>query len=546
MESFVDGSTLSLSRRELDETVLRRAAALRASGARGGVIGLCLPSNSELALDVLAAMAVGCAAPMNPDSTEAECRAYLAKLAPELMVTEANSVAATVARELDIKTLDPGTLALNADADADRFDPPDPAAVALLLPTSGTTGNSKLVPLTHENLSASARNIAESLQLTENDRCLCLMPFYHVHGLVAGLLAPLLSGGSVIALGGFDPSRLRFWLEDLDPTWYTAVPTIHRAVVDQMKRESPVSHRLRFARSCSASLPPQLMSEVEEILQVPLVEAYGMTEASHQIATNPLPPRIRKPGTVGLASGTTLALLTEGLVHTQPRQVGEVVIMGSGVTAGYLDNSAANEAAFHQGWLRTGDLGELDDDGYLHLSGRIKEMINRGGEKISPHEVEECLLEHPGVAEAVVYPLPHPTLGEDVAAVVVLRVDHVASREELTAFASAHLATRKVPRTIVFVDRIPLGRTGKPQRNRLAEQLQSLAASSDEKTDAGRSDVHAIWNEILDLEFAPLDADFFTLGGDSLRAMALVVALEQRLSLSLPSIWIEGTTAKQR
>ncbi|MGD0811296.1 MAG: amino acid adenylation domain-containing protein, partial [Acidimicrobiales bacterium] len=545
---LLDGSGGSFTRSQLDSTIAQRASSLTAAGAGGDVVALCLPSGTDLALNVLAAMKVGTAAPMGPSATEDECRAYLTDLRPRLLVTTAGSAAAAAASGLGIETLAPEALT-PVGAVAVEPAPPRPAVTALILPTSGTTGRPKLVPLSHANLAASAKNIAASLELTRDDRCLGLMPYYHIHGLVAGLLAPLAAGGSVIAAGAFDAARIRAWLQDGSPTWYTAVPTIHRAVLDALVQDRPVAHRLRFMRSSSSPLAPQLMTELEEFFGAPAIEAYGMTEASHQMASNPLPPRPRRPGTVGVAFGTSIALLSDGVTHTAADRVGEVVIKGPGVLGEYRDNPAATAEAFHEGWFRTGDLGQLDDDGYLRLVGRVKEMINRGGEKIAPREVEEVLLAHPAVAQAVVFPCPHPTLGEDVAALVVARQGQTTSAEEIVRFAQGRLSPHKVPRRVIIADRIPLGPTGKPQRNRMAAQLRLAEPVAEAQANAHgqRSALRAIWAEILKLEHVPSDVDFFALGGDSLRALAMISAVEERLGQAPPlSFLTEGTATLER
>ena len=514
------------------------------------VIAICLPSNAELALNVLAAMTVGVAAPLNPAATEEEAKVYLEDLHPRIIVTSESSPAARAARGLGIEVLGSDRLAdkQHAVLDGSGAKPamPRSRAIALVLPTSGTTGRPKLVPLTHGNLSASAQNVAASLQLTSNDRCLGLMPYFHIHGLVAGLLAPIVSGGSVVAAGEFRPDRIRDWLEGFGPTWYTGVPTMHRSVLDSIGRDAPPKHRLRFVRSSSSPLAPALMQELEDALGVPVIEAYGMTEGSHQIATNPLPPAARKSGTVGVASGTEIAILTENEVHAEPDRTGEVVVRGPSVTAGYRENAEANAAAFHDGWFRTGDLGRLDSDGYLQLVGRLKEMINRGGEKIAPREIDEALLAHPAVALAVAFPYPHPTLGEDVAAVIVGRPGREVSSTELIQFVATRLSAYKIPRRVIIAERIPVGPTGKPQRHRMAEQLGLAGHVDDELPEGPPSALETIWSECLQLDRVPKSADFFALGGDSLRALTLVSTVEERLERTVPLAFFGDGTASLR
>ena len=344
---------------------------------------------------------------------------------------------------------------------------------ALVLHTSGTTSRPKIVPLSYDNLRASARHIGESLALTANDRCLNIMPLFHIHGLMAAVLASLAAGGSVTCTPGFNALKFFSWMSDFKPTWYTAVPTMHQAILARAARNRDVIEKnpLRFIRSSSSSLPPQVMTELEDTFSTPVIESYGMTEAAHQMASNPLPPAARKPGTVGPAAGPEIAIMDGAGTVLPSGLTGEVVIRGSNVTEGYEKNPEANAAAFTGGWFRTGDQGVIDGDGYLSITGRLKEIINRGGEKISPREVDEVLMDHVAVMQVVTFAVPHEKLGEDVAAAIVLADGASANSDELRSFVRQRLADFKVPRTIVFVDEIPKGQTGKLQRIGLARKL---------------------------------------------------------------------------
>jgi acyl-CoA synthetase (AMP-forming)/AMP-acid ligase II len=299
------------------------------------------------------------------------------------------------------------------------------------------------------------------------------MPLFHIHGLMAALLASLSAGASVVTSPGFDAFRFFGWLEETSPTWYTAVPTMHQLVLSRAGRQKETVGRanLRFIRSSSASLPPTVMAELEETFRAPVIEAYGMTEASHQMSTNPLPPGQRKPGAVGVGVGVEVAIMDEAGMLLERGVTGEVVIKGGNVTAGYENNPDANATAFTDGWFRTGDQGYQDSDGYLFLTGRIKEIINRGGEKVSPREVDEVLLQHPAVAQAVAFAVPHERLGEEVAAAVVLAEGASADERELRDHAARLLADFKTPKHIVILPDIPKGATGKVQRIGLAEKL---------------------------------------------------------------------------
>jgi acyl-CoA synthetase (AMP-forming)/AMP-acid ligase II len=351
--------------------------------------------------------------------------------------------------------------------------PATPDDIALVLHTSGTTSRPKIVPLSHRNICASAANIRRTLSLTANDRGLVIMPLFHIHGLIAALTAPLSAGGEVSCSPGFNALKFFGWLAEVRPTWYTGVPTMHQAILLRAANnaEAIAGHRLRFIRSSSSALPPTVIAELERVFGVPVVEAYGMTEAAHQMASNPLPPAARKPGTVGPSGGPEIRVVdTSG--KTVPRgATGEIVIKGLNVMREYENNPNANADAFYDGWFRTGDQGVMDDDGYVSITGRLKEIINRGGEKISPREVDEIIMEHPAVHQCVTFAMPHDMLGEDVAAAIVLRQGAQASDRELRDFAATRLAAFKVPRKILILTEIPVGATGKLQRIGLAQKL---------------------------------------------------------------------------
>ena len=343
----------------------------------------------------------------------------------------------------------------------------------MILHTSGTTSRPKIVPLSHRNVCASARNISRTLQLTEDDVELHIMPLFHIHGLIAGVLAPMAVGSQIFVTPGFNALKFFGWMKECKPSWYTAVPTMHQTILSRAAGNADVirDNPLRFVRSSSSSMPPQVIAELEAVFKAPLIEAYGMTEAAHQMASNPLPPARRIPGSVGLAAGPEVAVMDNAGNLLPPDTIGEVVIRGDNVTAGYENNPKANAEAYTNGWFRTGDQGTLTADGYLTLTGRLKEIINRGGEKISPREVDEVLMDHPAVAQVVTFGMPHAKLGEDVAAAVVLREGQSLTERELREFAATRLADFKVPRKILFMAEIPKGATGKLQRIGLAEKL---------------------------------------------------------------------------
>ena len=477
-------------RADLSYGELRRQAAetvtvLNGLGVgRDDAVAIVLPNGPEMASAFVSIAAGATTAPLNPAYRREEFEFYLQDLAARLLVVEAGSTspAVDVARQLGIPIAE---LTVPAGAAAGRFNlrgapghaarsgPAEAGDVALVLHTSGTTSRPKIVPLTHANVCASAVNIATSLALTPEDRCLQVMPLFHIHGLIAALLSSLYAGASVNCTPGFNALQFFGWLTAIRPTWYTAVPTMHQAILARAARnqEAIDGARLRFIRSSSASLPPQVMTGLEKTFGSPLIEAYGMTEAAHQMTSNPLPPAGRFAGCVGVAAGPEVAIMDEQGRLLAVGAIGEVVIRGPNVTLGYRNNPVANAAAFTNGWFRTGDQGVLDAEGYLRLTGRLKEIINRGGEKISPREVDEVLLEHPAIAEVVTFAIPHPMLGEDVAAAVVLKPGVAATERDLRRFVGERLADMKVPRKILFLDEIPKGATGKLQRIGLAAKL---------------------------------------------------------------------------
>src|SRR5262245_53674256 len=413
----------------LREQVQAMAEALAASGVkRGDRVGIALPNGVPNIVTFLAVSLVATAAPLNPGYKEDEFRFYLEDTNAKVLLLppEGLDEARAAAGNVPILTVDmdaTGTVSLRGVTGRTSVGSPNPEDIALILHTSGSTGRPKRVPLSHANLSISAGNVSRSYALSASDVSLCVMPLFHVHGLVASTLATLSTGGTVVVPTKFSP--LSFWqiARDHGATWYSAVPTIHQLLLARVKKDAPRpagAERLRFIRSCSASLPPQVMHDLEAAFGAPVLEAYGMTEAAHQMASNPLPPAARLPGSVGRGTDVQISIMDAGGSHLRPGERGEVVIKGANVITGYESNPDANATSFVDGWFRTGDQGFLDEEGYLTLVGRLKELINRGGEKISPREIDEVLLSHPAVAEAVCFGVPHQAWGEEVAAAVTL------------------------------------------------------------------------------------------------------------------------------
>jgi oxalate---CoA ligase len=450
----------------------------------GDRVAIVLPNGPEMAAAFLCVASAATSAPLNPAYKQDEFEFYLEDLKAKALILEAGSEspALRAAEKLGVALL---TLTPERQVGAGAFElsgsplgaairpgPVKPDDVALILHTSGTTSRPKIVPLHHANIWTSARNIAASLELSADDRALNVMPLFHIHGLIAGLSAPLSRGGAVFCTPGFNALKFFADMEEAEPTWYTAVPTMHQTILTRAGRHKEIiaRHPLRFVRSSSSSLPPTVIGELEAAFKCPVIEAYGMTEATHQMASNPL-NGVRKPGSVGVPAGPEIAIMDEAGLLMSPGETGEVVIRGENVTAAYENNPKANGEAFVDGWFRTGDQGVIDADGYLTLTGRLKEIINRGGEKISPREVDEALMDHPAVLQAVAFAVPHPMLGEDVGAAVVLREGLSATEQELGAFLSERLAAYKTPRKILFLAEIPKGATGKLQRIGLAQKL---------------------------------------------------------------------------
>jgi acyl-CoA synthetase (AMP-forming)/AMP-acid ligase II len=473
---------------------------------RNDRVAIVLPNGPCMAVAFLSVAAAATSAPLNPAYRAAESDFYLSDLEARVLVTltglDSPAIGVAQSRGIPVIELTPladgaaGLFALSGArqplAAAAGFAGSDD--VALVLHTSGTTSRSKMVPLTHRNLCASADNIRRTLRLMPQDRCLNVMPLFHIHGLMAATLSSLAAGASVVCTPGFDASRFFDWLAAHRPTWYTAVPTMHQAVLACASEHEEIIAQtpLRFIRSSSSPLPPQVMAELERTFDVPVVESYGMTEAAHQMTSNPLPPRPRKPGSVGVAAGPEVAIMAqEGDELLPTGQVGEIVIRGPNVTLGYANNPEANAKAFTRGWFRTGDQGYMDGDGYFYITGRLKEIINRGGEKVAPRELDEALIDHPAVAQAIAFAVPHATLGQDVAAAVVLQEGALASEREIREFA---LAPRNVIEDVVV----------------------------------------KIWSQVLSVEGVSIYDNFFALGGDSLLATQLVSRVRAAFTLELP------------
>ncbi|WPD23245.1 MAG: amino acid adenylation domain-containing protein [Candidatus Electrothrix scaldis] len=522
---------------------------------RNDRVAIVLPNGPEMAVAFLAVAACTAAAPLNPSYRAEEYDFYLSDLNARALIIQPGigepAREAARARRIPIIELQP-----MSDGEAGLFTLTLPPArekpggcsspqqaddIALVLHTSGTTSRPKIVPLTQSNLISSARNVSTTLRLTENDRCLNVMPLFHIHGLIGVLLSSMTVGAAVICTPGFYAPKFFEWVKAFCPTWYSAVPTMHQAILARASKHGEViaGTRLRFIRSSSAALPPQVLADLENVFDAPVIEAYGMTEATHQMASNPLPPFLRKPGSVGMAAGPEVAVMDEAGHLLPSGTLGEIVIRGANITHGYENNPEANRTAFTYGWFRTGDQGYLDSEGYLFITGRLKEIINRGGEKISPREVDEILMDHPAVAQVVTFAMPHPQLGEEIAAAVVLREHASVAEKDLRTFAATRLVYFKVPRKIIILDKIPKGPTGKLQRIGLAEKLGltgvefDLVAEFIEPTTPMEKKLAAVWSEVLNVNRLGVHDNFFQLGGDSILVVQVIARLREVLHIEL-------------
>ncbi|TPQ40517.1 non-ribosomal peptide synthetase, partial [Bradyrhizobium guangdongense] len=508
-------------------------------------VAVALPRGADTALGLIAVAASCACVPINPDLTADELQRYFSELKLKALVTRAdlNSASREAARALGIAVIDfiPGP-----DENLGDYQLTGPSvgsAVAggatraeddaFILLTSGTAARPKMVPLTQAAVCRSAFNAGQVLSLGPRDRLLNVLPLFHAHGLISGLFTALAAGSSVICTGGFDAISFFDWTKALQPSWYTAVPAIHRALLTAAEQDPQRAERspFRVIRSASSSLAPAILEGLEAMFGVPVIETYGMTEAASQIAANPV--ERRKVGSVGRAAGPEIAIMDADGAMLPAGQHGEIMLRGPTMARGYYNDEETTRASFRGDWFRTGDLGYLDEDGYLFIVGRIKDVINRGGQKISPLEVEEALLAHPEVLEAGVFAVPHKKLGENVAAVVVLRPEAKVRSEALRQFARKRLAAYKVPGLVRAVAALPKGASGKVKRNALAELIADVPANA--IATLPRSDIETqlakLWAEVLELPEVGTDQDVFALGADSLAATQMRSRLRERFNV---------------
>ena len=440
-----------------------------------------LPNGPLMASSFLSISSYMSAAPLNPSYKQEEFEFYLDDLKPKFLLVEPNSksLAVIAAKNLNIPVFEMkisdnqplGTFEL-FDKETDYKNPND-YDEALVLHTSGTTSRPKIVPLSNLNIFTSAVNISKSLKLTADDHCLNIMPLFHIHGLIAVLSASAKVGASVCASNGFNALKFLDLAETQNITWYSGVPTMHQAILLRAQKNSDKAKKLnlRFIRSSSASLPPAIFEQLNDIFQTPVIEAYGMTEATHQMTSNPLPPAIQKPGLVGMPAGPEICIMNDKNKKLPQGEIGEICIKGDNVTNGYENNPEANKQSFVNDWFRTGDEGFFDEDGYLKISGRLKEIINKGGEKISPLEVDNILMDFPPIDQALCFGYKDKMLGEDIAVAIKLKENKSCTEDDIKSYANEKLAKFKIPKKIFIVEDIPKGATGKLQRIGLAKKF---------------------------------------------------------------------------
>ena len=545
---------VSISYLDLFYSVKSFIKALKHEGVtRGSRVAIVLPNGPELALSMLGVSSIATSVPLNPAYRKDEFKSYFNEIGVKYLLTLRNfeTEARRVALENGIAIIelsDDGKMSFSRDGkqiDADFRQMPanwesgisQPDDLALILLTSGSTGRSKKVPLTHRNICTSVADICGTLQLVPADRCLCMWEQFHVGGLVDLLLVPLASGGAVICAGGFNAELFYELVASKKPTWFQGVPTTLNDLAVYAKRYY-VNLRagpLRFIRSVASSLSPMLMQEIEDLFGVPVLQTFGMTEAGPLITTNQMGQGKRKPGSVGQSCGPDIRIVSPEGRDLPPGKTGEIVIRGANVISGYEDAPEANAHSFRDGWFHTGDTGYLDDESFLYLTGRIKEMINRGGEKITPQEIDDILLMHPAISQAASFSVKHRTLGEDVGAAVVLRTPGSINDSDIRAFVADHLATFKVPQKVIILDKMPRDPIGKINRLSLAllAEAQSVKKSS-EAGNASEQRVAAIWSEELELAEVDLDSNFFAVGGDSLSALRILLSIEESFGRQLP------------
>ena len=535
------------------------AAVLEDAGITAGTrVAIVMPDGPELAVAIVAVACHATAVPLNPSLTAAELEELFAVQRLEALIladwveSAAQEVAArrrmcvmAASREQGRVQIGRRTAPLSTGATPRAVAPDD---TAFILRTSGTTARPKLVAVTHRNLIAMAGRMRKWFVLAPEDRVLCILPLYYAQGLKMSLFVPLILGTSLACPSRSSDSDVLAWLAELKPTWFTAGPTLLRAVLERARAlgKAGFRHQLRVIISASAPIPDAVRDGLAEHFGVPVLNAFGLSEAG-LVAANEFAAEARKLGTVGRPWPGELAIWTADQGVVGPDILGEIVVRGPGVTPGYIDDPEANRAAFVDGWFHTGDLGRIDGDGFLTIVGRIKEMINRGGEKIAPAEIDQAILRHPAVAEAASFGIPHPRLGEDVAAAVVLRPGQTVSSLELRHYLKTLLAPFKIPRRILLLPALPKGETGKVRRQDFVKLLPARVKTGPTVEPSSlEAEIAAIWQRLLGCSDIDRDDEFFELGGDSLLATQMILEVERLTGKQLPEDTLfEAATPRQ-
>lgn len=506
-------------------------------------VAIVLPNGSDMAVALLGTCLAGVALPFNPAYTAAEFDSYFRETAVDLLLTVENNdeSAFAAAKRLNLPVAYLSATAEGLVGANSTAAPPAPEAddLALVLLTSGSTGRAKAVPLTHRNICTSAAEVCQSIDLGPDDRCLSMWEQYHIGGLVDLLLAPLASGGTVLCTSGFDAFAFFGICQDWRPTWFQGVPTtLNELAVQAARRSAPSrSNTLRLIRSVAAALQPRLMTELETVFGIPVIQTFGMTEAGPLISSTRLPPAVRKPGSTGQSCGTEIKVVGPDDQPCATGIEGDLAIRGDNVFQGYENDPDANAAQFRDGWFYTGDIGYLDAEGDLFLTGRTKQLVNRGGEKINPQEVEDALVSMTAVAEATAFAIQHPTLGEDIAAAVVVREADTLHEARIRTYLTKRLAAFKVPQRILFLERLPRNPVGKVDRLALSALAEASARADDHDFSAPRNGLEhllaQLWERELGVNPVGINDDFVRLGGDSLSKLRILMAVEGALDVDV-------------
>lgn len=557
--AFVGSHFAPVSYRDLQNEIDQVRALLRESGfGREARIAVALSNSAQAALAIVAISCSATAVPIDPKLTMTEIDRCLHILHPNAVVVlrGAGSALKNVAAHrgipiIEVAVSQPGKLGLKWAVPkvgvAAPLDDPDPETPAFILHTSGTTAEPNLVPFSHRNMLAVTHRLQTWFGLTPADRCLTVSPVYYSHALTTTVLPPLLTGGSTAFPANatnVDPSE---WFGDLKPSWYSAGPTLHLAVLEKIQQcpDARIMQSLRFVSSAGAPLDVSMGQRMQAAFGAPVLEHYGSSETA-QIATNRPAPGCSKPGTVGIPWPGIVRIVADDGRELPIGERGEILVGGPSVMSGYLNAPERNRSAFVDGWYRTGDIGSVDAEGFLTLHGRKKELINRGGEKIAPLEIDQAFMRHPEVAQAAAYAVPHPRLGEDVAAAVILRPGAQVTPTELREFLTTQLAPFKIPHRITIVDQLPKGISGKVQRQRLSEMMYEAPTQSAPIETRLHADLVQIWKKILKIEDISLDDDFFERGGDSLLAMDVSAELERITGKTMPeAILFDAPTIRE-